>query len=106
MIDLILNGAIAPTGGEVGLLLGGITALTGSLAYVMRIIFSNHKETKEECREIRGKYDIQQEKLTELSKEVGEMKGRIGVAEEIKPKLDSIEEMVGDLLADIASRNK
>lgn len=79
------------------LLISALTVLAGVIGLFWKIIHSNHKETKERSDQLELKLEENNAQLLNLTEEMGKLKGRVSIAEEISPKLDLIQEGITDL---------
>lgn len=79
------------------LLISALTVLAGVIGLFWKIIHSNHRETKEHGDKLEVKLEENNAQLLNLTEEMGKLKGRIAIAEEISPKLDLIQEGITDL---------
>ncbi len=79
------------------LLMSALAALAGVIALFWKIIHSNHRETKERSDQLEIKLEENNAQLLNLTEEMGKLKGRVAIAEEISPKLDIIQEGITDL---------
>jgi len=94
---------IAAIEGQTPLLISALTVLAGVIGLFWKIIHSNHKETKERGDKLEGKLEVNNAQLISLTDEMGELKGRISLAEEVSPKLDTISDGINALAARLAS---
>ena len=97
MITPIIIAAIET---QTPLLISALTVLAGVIGLFWKIIHSNHRETKERGDKLEGKLEVNNAQLISLTDEMGELKGRVSLAEEVSPKLDTI----ADGIAALASR--
>jgi len=88
---------IAAIDNEMTLLMSALAALAGVIALFWKIIHSNHRETKERSDQLEIKLEENNAQLLNLTEEMGKLKGRVSIAEEISPKLDLIQEGITDL---------
>ncbi len=88
---------IAAIDNELTLLMSALAALAGVIALFWKIIHSNHRETKERSDQLEIKLEENNAQLLNLTEEMGKLKGRVAIAEEISPKLDLIQEGITDL---------
>ena len=82
-----------------------MTALTTVIGILWRINVSNTSKIEKRADNIESKYDQNNNKLIDMSKEVGELKGRVTLSEEIIPHLKYIKEAF-DTLADNVKSSK
>ena len=82
---------------EMTLLVGALTALSAVIALFWKIIHSNHRETKDRGDKLEVKLEENNTHLLNLTDEMGKLKGRVSIAEEISPKLDTIQKGINDL---------
>jgi hypothetical protein len=64
-----------------------VTALVGAVTVLWRIVIKRANDCE-------AKHEKTSGELLQVTKEVGELKGRIHLAEKIVPKLDSIHEKI------------
>ena len=102
MITPIISSIIT---GDSTLLLSALAALSTVIALFWRIIHSNHRETKERGDKLEIKLENNNTQLITLTDEMGELRGRVTLAEEVSPKLDSIAKGIDDLSARLAGGN-
>ena len=88
---------IAAIDNELPLLMSALAALAGVIALFWKIIHSNHRETKERSDQLELKLEENNAQLLNLTEEMGKLKGRVSIAEEISPKLELIQEGITDL---------
>ena len=88
---------IAAIDNEMTLLMSALAALAGVIALFWKIIHSNHRETKQRSDQLEIKLEENNAQLLNLTEEMGKLKGRVSIAEEISPKLDLIQEGITDL---------
>jgi uncharacterized membrane protein len=69
-----------------------MTALTAVIGVLWRINVTNTTKIEKRADKIEMKYDENNDKLIEMSKEVGELKGRVTISEEIMPHLKHIKD--------------
>lgn len=85
------------------LLLSALAALSTVIAIFWRIIQSNHRETKDRSDKLEIKLETNNSQLISLTDEMGELKGRVSLAEEVTPKLDSIAKGIDHLSARLSA---
>tara|TARA_R100001463_G_scaffold10301_1_gene30216 strand:- start:2176 stop:2484 length:309 start_codon:yes stop_codon:yes gene_type:complete len=96
---------IAAIESQTPLLISALTVLAGVIGLFWKIIHSNHRETKERGDKLEVKLETNNSQLISLTDEMGELKGRVSLAEEVSPKLDSLAKGIDDLSAQLV-RNK
>lgn len=79
------------------MLLTAMGTLSAVVALFWKIINAHHKETKEKGEKLESKLEENQSHLLHITEEMGKLKGRVSLAEEITPKLDAISEGINDL---------
>jgi len=87
------------------LLISALTVLAGVIGLFWKIIHSNHRETKERGDKLEVKLEKNNEQLISLTDEMGELKGRVSLAEEVSPKLDTISDGINALAARLAAQS-
>jgi hypothetical protein len=95
---------IAAIESETTLLISALTVLAGVIGLFWKIIHSNHRETKERGDKLEVKLEKNNEQLISLTDEMGELKGRVSLAEEVSPKLDTISDGITALAARLAAQ--
>ena len=95
MIEMIPTPALIEN--EMTLLIGALTALSAVITLFWKIIHSNHRETKDRGDKLEVKLEENNAHLLNLTDEMGKLKGRVSIAEEISPKLDTIQQGLDDL---------
>lgn len=93
-------------GNEVAYLLSALGTLAAIIGVFWRIIYTNHRETKERSDTLEIKLDETQKEFGAMREEMGELKGRVTLAEEIAPKLEGIELLVGKVLVVVSKEDQ
>jgi len=86
---------------EIPLLISALGALSAVIALFWKIINSNHQETKARGDKLETKLEENNSLVIKLTDEMGDLRGRISIAEEISPKLDQISKGVSDLSSSV-----
>ena len=73
-----------------GQLIALITTVGGGLSAAVVVLWRIVLRRAEDCEK---KHEQTSKELLEVSKEVGELKGRVSLAEELTPRLNAIEEV-------------
>lgn len=76
----------------------GVT-LTGAIGVLWKIVMNRANECEAE-------HKITRAALLENVKEVGELKGQIGIAKEVSPQLKNIEKLTKEVLEEVTQKNK
>jgi len=90
--------------GEMKLLLSALGALSGVIALFWKIIHANHHETKKRSDKMEGKLEENNNQIIVLTDEMGELRGRVSLAEEVTPKLETITQGIDRLSEALNSR--
>ena len=80
--------------GEVGMLLAALGILTTVIGVFWKIIHSNHRETKNRADVVETKLETTVTEFGNVKEELGELRGRVTIAEEITPTLREIKDGV------------
>ena len=88
MIEIIHTQAVIEN--ELTLLIGALTALSGIITLFWKIIHANHREAKSHGDRLEVKLEEQNVSLLKLTNEMGELRGRVSLAEEIAPKIEAL----------------
>jgi len=75
-----------------------ITPLVSVVGIFWKMHIAEKKETKEELKTIRASH-------TNLTGEVGELRGRVTLSEELIPTTNRIEKLTEKVLAEVSSQN-
>lgn len=100
MIEILLD-AVIPGSVGTGYLISALGTLAAVVGFLARMIFTNHKETKDRCEIVIAKQEETQEKVIELTGKVGKLEGRVHMAEEIGPKIDAVKGLVEEVLESV-----
>lgn len=80
------------------LFLGALSTLAGVIALLYKVNQGSNLKIEKRADTIEEKHDASMGKIIEVTREVGELRGKIHLAEKIHPKLDSIHQMAQDVL--------
>jgi Ni,Fe-hydrogenase maturation factor len=80
------------------LFISALTTLAGVIVALWKINQSNTSKIEGRADRIEKKHDLTMEEMVNVTREVGELKGRIDLAEKIHPRLDELESLSRDVL--------
>ena len=74
------------------------TALTGAIASLWKALNKQTAELKQRSEKCERKHEETQCQLLEVTREVGELKGRVATEERVTVKLDGLQKMISDAI--------